>query len=88
MTLHIKNNNYLQLLYREVKGILLYQGLPRPILALKNPEHALVRQNFYFPQKVVGHNFIVFCDENAQIFLENFAERVVFLPKNVPRDVK
>ena len=25
-------NNYLQLLYREVEGILLYQGFPRPIL--------------------------------------------------------
>ena len=24
------SNNYLQLLYREVKGILLYQGFPRP----------------------------------------------------------
>ena len=31
-------NNYLQLLYREVKGILLYQGIPRPILSTKHPE--------------------------------------------------
>ena len=30
--------NYLQLLYREVKGILLYQGFPRPILPTKHPE--------------------------------------------------
>ena len=29
---------YLQLLYREVKGILLYQGFPRPILPTKHPE--------------------------------------------------
>ena len=27
--------DYLQLLYREVKGILLYQGFPRPILSQK-----------------------------------------------------
>ena len=30
--------NYLQLLYREVKGILLYQGFPKPILPTKHPE--------------------------------------------------
>ena len=29
---------YLQLLYREVKGILLYQGFPRPILHNKLSE--------------------------------------------------
>jgi len=33
-------NNYLQLLYREVKGILLYQGFPRPILSTKHPERS------------------------------------------------
>ena len=32
------NDNYLQLLYREVKGILLYQGFPRPMLPTKHPE--------------------------------------------------
>jgi len=39
---HIFNyfNNYLQLLYREVKGILLYQGFPRPILSTKHPERS------------------------------------------------
>ena len=30
--------NYLQLLYREVKGILLHQGIPRLILSTKHPE--------------------------------------------------
>ena len=34
------NNNYLQLLYREVKGILLYQWFPRPILSTKHPERS------------------------------------------------
>ena len=29
-------NNYLQLLYREVKGISLCQGFPRPILSTKH----------------------------------------------------
>ena len=32
--------NYLQLLYREVKGILLYQGFPRPIFSTKHPERS------------------------------------------------
>ena len=32
------NHNYLQLLYREVIGILLSQGFPRPILLKKHPE--------------------------------------------------
>ena len=30
--------NYSQLLYREVKGILLYQGFTRPIQPTKHPE--------------------------------------------------
>ena len=30
--------NYLQLLYREIKGSLVYQGFPRPILPTKHPE--------------------------------------------------
>ena len=35
-----RSNNYLQLLYREVKGSLLYPGFPRPILLTKHPEHS------------------------------------------------
>ena len=32
--------NYLQLLYREVKRILLHQGFTRPILRTKRPERS------------------------------------------------
>ncbi len=32
------NLNYLQLFYREVQGILLYNGFPSPILSSKHPE--------------------------------------------------
>ena len=34
------NINYLQLLYRGVKGILLNQGFPRPIFPTKQPDRA------------------------------------------------
>ena len=32
------HNNYLQLLHREVKRILLYPGIPRPNLPTKHPQ--------------------------------------------------
>ena len=35
-----RSNNYLQLLYREVKGILPYQGFPRPFLSTKHTERS------------------------------------------------
>ena len=35
--LQYNNINYLQLLYRKVKGILLYQWFPRPILPAAHP---------------------------------------------------
>ena len=38
------NFNYLQLLYREVKGILLYQEFPRSIL--ENAARNVFRQNW------------------------------------------
>ena len=34
------SNKYLQLLCRKVKGILLYQGFPRPILPTKHTERS------------------------------------------------
>ena len=37
-----QNFNYFQLLYRELKGILLYQGFPRPILPTNHPEQGMV----------------------------------------------
>ena len=36
------NFNYLQLLYRGIKGILLYQGFPRLILPTNHPEQGMV----------------------------------------------
>ena len=60
----INQYNYLQLLYREVKDILLFQrtldkfgrGSPWP------------SENFNLKKKVVAHNFIVFLGENTRIF--------------------
>ena len=52
---------YLQLLYREVRGILLYQGFPRPILPTKHPESGKgCFADEIGPKKVVVQNFIVF----------------------------
>ena len=51
-----KSYNYLQLLYREVKGILLYQGFPRQNLS----NEPVDKVKHLFPEKVVVHNFIVF----------------------------
>ena len=71
--------NYLQLLYREVQGILLYQGFPRPVLSTKHPVRSVEcfidkigrgnpwLSNIFFKFLQV-HNLIVFWDENAQIF--------------------
>ena len=36
------NFNYFQLLYRDIKGILLYQGFPRLILPTNHPEQGMV----------------------------------------------
>ena len=45
-------NNYLQLLYREVKGISLCEGFPRPILSKKHP----VRSKGCFVDKIGREN--------------------------------
>ena len=58
------HKNYLQLLYREIEEILLYQGFPRPIL----PAKPMAKLIFNFQKKLVLNNFIVFCDASVQIF--------------------
>ena len=40
--LQMMGNNYLQLLYWEVKGIFLYQWFPRPNFSAKHPERSEV----------------------------------------------
>ena len=46
-----ENNNYLQLLYSKVKGILLYQGFPRRIIFCRKnwSMDPWLSKNFYFP---------------------------------------
>ena len=61
------NHNYLQLLYREVIGILLSQGFPRPILLKKHPErkkkfpkkylHTILAKLFFFKLRKAGSYF-------------------------------
>ena len=69
--------NYLQLLYREIKEILLYQGFPRPILLTKHPERSEkeliegTRGKVKFlisriSSCIIVYNFIVYWVENAQ----------------------
>jgi len=68
----MKGYNYFQLTYREVQGILLYQGFLTPIFPTKHPERSqrcffytkLVegtrgQVKFLISQKVVVHNLIV-----------------------------
>ena len=69
--------NYLQLLYREIEEILLYQGFLRPILLTKHPECSekeLIegtrgKVKFLISRIsicIIVHNFIVYWVENAQ----------------------
>ncbi len=39
----------------------------------------MAKSNFYIPEKVVEHNFIVFEMKMQEFFQKNFAERVVIL---------
>jgi len=66
---HLTIYNYF--IYREVKGILLYQGFPWLILSTKHPKlvkgtRGLVK--ILFSEKIVVHIFIVFWDQNEWIF--------------------
>ena len=92
-----KINNYLKLLYWEVKGILLYQGFPGPILPTKHLECSegcfvgkIGRGNpwlsniFNFPKKEL-YTILSFFEMKMRLFFsENFAERVVIL-RNCPK---
>ena len=77
--------HYLQPLHREVKGILLYQGFPRPILPTKHPERNdrnIFKQNGS-REPVVKKKFWFFTilsslEMKRQIFFhENFTEIIL-----------
>ena len=82
--------NYSQLLYREVKGILLYQGFTRPIQPTKHPEcsegclegktsrgNPWLSYIFNFPKKKLYTILSSFEMQMCKFFHEKFAERVV-----------
>ena len=48
--------NYLQLPNSEVRGILLYQGIPRPILSTKHPERSECFPENFAERVVIIHN--------------------------------
>ena len=82
--------NYSQLLYREVKGNLLYKGFPIPILPTKHPEcserclegktgrgNPWLSNIFKFPKKKLYTILSSLEMQMCKFFHERFAERVV-----------
>jgi len=71
---------------RGIKGILLYQGFPGQNKTVKiGPREPVVKLKFYFPEKIIVHNFLSSSEmKMCEFFPENFAERVVIL-RNCPK---
>ena len=89
------HKNYLQLLYREIEGDLLFQGFPRPTLPTIHPECSegclVCKIGQWNPWLSIIFNFqkkssfkqSSFVMEVCKFFHKNFAERVIIL-LNVP----
>ena len=71
--------NYLHLLSREVKGVLLYRGLPLPILSKLIEGEPVVKSNFLISRKSSYTILSSFEMKVCEFFPENFAESVVIL---------
>ena len=72
--------NYLQILNRVVKGILLFQGFPRPNLPSKHPKHS---KGYIFKKVVLQHS-----SKKCTNFFKKTLQRRSLFYLTVPRDIK